>query len=79
VSMMLPTLIRVKQQVVGWASSAFVGACIALLCLFVLRLFMCSLMQHDCRWRHVSFWWDVHRLCLGNMSCLRMWFFSVVP
>ena len=43
---------------------------------FVLRLFMCLLMQHNSRWRDVSFWWDVHRLNVGNMSCLRMCFFG---
>ena len=50
-SLILPTLIRVKQQVVGWTSSV----CIAILCRFVLRLFMCLLMQDDSKWRHVSF------------------------
>ena len=71
-SLILRALIRVKQRVVGWASSVFASACIALLCWFVLRLFMCLLVQHDSRWRHVSFWWDVHRLHVGDMSCLRM-------
>jgi hypothetical protein len=47
-------------------------ACIALLRWFVFRLFMCLLVQHDSKWRHVSFWWDVHRLQVGDMSCLRM-------
>ena len=36
------------------------------------RLFMCLLMQHDSWWRHVSFWWEVHRLHVRVMSCLRM-------
>ena len=31
-SLMLPTLIRIKQQVVGWASSVFVSLCVDLLC-----------------------------------------------
>ena len=53
--LMLPALIRVKQRVVGWASSVFANVCIALLCQFVLRLFMWLLVQHDSRWRHVSF------------------------
>ena len=48
----------------------------ALLCWFVLRLFMCLLMQHDSRWRHVSLWWDVHRLHVGDMSYLSVCFFG---
>ena len=73
-SLMLPTSIRVKQQVVGWASSVFATMHIALLCWFVLRLFMCLLLQCDSRWRHVLFWWDVNRLHVGDMSCLRICF-----
>ena len=57
-SLMLPVLIRVKQWIVVWASSAFTGACIALLCMFVLRLFVYLLVQHDSTWRHVSILWD---------------------
>ena len=68
-SLMLSVLIRVEQQVVGWASSVFTGTCIVLLRWFVLRLFMCLLVQHDRRWRHVPFCWDVHRLHVGDMSC----------
>ena len=45
-SLKLLALIRVKQRVVGWASSLFVNACIALLCQFVFRLFMCLLVQY---------------------------------
>jgi hypothetical protein len=45
-SLMLLVLIRVKQHVVGWASSVFASACTALACQFVFRLFMCLLMQH---------------------------------
>ena len=71
-SLMLPTLIRVEQSVGGWASSVFASACTTLLCQFVLRLFMFLFVQHDSRWRHVSFWWDLHRLHVGDMSCLRM-------
>ena len=48
-SLMLPALIRGKQQVVMWAGSVFASACIALLCRFPLRLFMCLLVQHDNR------------------------------
>ena len=47
---------------------------------------VCSLMlwalyrvkHHDSNWRHVSYWWDVHRSHVGDMSCLRMCFFPVV-
>ena len=78
-SLMLPMLIKVKQQNVGWASSVFVNVCIALLCRFVLRLSMWLVVLHDSRWRHVSFWWNVHRLHVGDMSCLWMSFFWVVP
>ena len=74
-SLMSPALIRVKQWVVGQASRFFAFVCIALLCRFVLGLFFCFLMQHDSRWRHVPFGWDVHRLHVGYMSCLRTWFF----
>ena len=44
---------------------------LALSCVFALRLFMCLFVQHDSRWKHVSFWRDVHRLHVGDMSCLR--------
>ena len=54
----------------------FVNACTALLCRLVLELFTCLLMQHD---RHVSFWWNVHRLHVGDMSLFEDVFFSVVP
>ena len=80
-SLMLPVFIREKKRVVGWASSVFAKACIALICHFVLRLFMFLLVQHDSSWscwRYVSFWWDVHRLHVGDMSCPRMCFFLVV-
>ena len=72
-SFKLLALIMVKQRVVEWASSVFASVCIALLCQFVLRLFMCLLVQHDSRWMHVSFWWDMHKLHVGDMSCLRMY------
>jgi hypothetical protein len=74
-SLMLPTLIRVKQWVVGRASSVFASAHTALLYMFVLRLLRCLLVQYYSRWRHVSFWWDVHMLHVGDMSCLRMCLF----
>ena len=61
-SLMVSALIRVKQRTVGWASSVFTNACTTLLCRCVLRLFMCLLVQHDSRCRHVSFCWDMHRL-----------------
>ena len=35
-SLVLPTVIREKQRVVGWASSVFASACVALLCWLVL-------------------------------------------
>ena len=47
--LMLPTLIRVKQRIVEWASGVFASACTTLLYRFVLRLFMCLLVQHDNR------------------------------
>ena len=61
-----------KRKLVGWASSVITSAFIALLCWFVLKFFMCLLVQFDSRWRHVSFWWDVHRLHVGDMSCLNV-------
>ena len=72
--LILQALTRVNQWVVGWASSVFVSAWIALLCWFVLRLFMCLLMQDDSRWRHVSFCWDVHRGHVEDMPCLNTCF-----
>jgi hypothetical protein len=79
-SLVLHVLIRVMHRILGWARSVF--ACVrvcCLLCRFVLRLFMCSFFQHDSRWRHVSFWRDVHELHVGDMSCLKMCSFTVVP
>ena len=66
-SLMLPTLIREKRRVMGWASNVFTSVCVALLCWFDLRLLVCVLVQHNSKWRHVSFWWDVQRLHVGNM------------
>ena len=48
--------------------------CIDMCLIFYIDL----LMQHDNTWCHVSFWWDVHRLHVRNMFCLRMCFL-VVP
>ena len=75
-SLIQPALIRVKQGVVGWA--IIFASASALLCRFVVRLFIGLLVQHDSRWRHVSFWWDVHRLQVGSIPCLTMCFL-VVP
>ena len=44
-SLMLLALIRVKQRVVKWVNSVFASVCIALLCRFVLRLFMCLIIN----------------------------------
>ena len=44
---------RVNQLIVGWCSCVYDNVCIATLCRFVLKLFMCLLLQHDSRWRHV--------------------------
>ena len=63
-SLMLPTLIKVKQWVVWWTSSVFASACIALLRWLVLRFYM---------WRNVSVWWDVQRLHVENMACLKIY------
>jgi hypothetical protein len=71
----LHALVRVKHQVVGWASNVFACAFTTLLWQFALKLFMCLFVHHDRRWRHVSFWRDVHRLHVGDMSYLRMCFF----
>ena len=60
----------------GCANSVLASVCIALLCRFVFRLFMCLLMQHDNRWRHVSFLWDVRKVHVGDMFCLRMCYFG---
>ena len=50
------------------------NACATSLCRFVSRLFMCLFLQHERKWRHVSFWHDGHGLHRGHMSCLRMCF-----
>ena len=42
-------VIKVMQRSVGWASSVFASACIALSCRFVLILSMCLFVQHDSR------------------------------
>ena len=67
VVLMLVVFITVKQWVVGWACCVFDGACIALFCRS--RLFMCLFLQHDSRWRHVPFWWDVHRFTGRSLHC----------
>lgn len=51
----LPTFINVKHWVFRWANNVLVSAWIALLWRFVLRLFLCLFLQHECRCRHVSF------------------------
>lgn len=63
----------------GWASSVFTTACIALLCWFVFKLFMCLVVQHESRWGHVAFSWDAHSLNVEDMFCLKMCSFLVVP
>ena len=78
-SLMLPTLIKVKQWVVGCASHVFASACTALLYRFVFRLFICLVVDHDSRWRHVSFWWDVHRSYIRDISCLKRCSFCQFP
>ena len=65
-SLMLPALIRLKQHVGGLVVCSLVRAFFVVS--IFLRLFMCLLVQHDSRWRHVSFWRDVHRLHVGDMS-----------
>lgn len=61
-----PAFINVKHLVVGWARSVSTSMCATLLCLLVLKLFICLFVQHESRWRHVSLWRDVQRL-LGGM------------
>ena len=78
-SLVLLAFIRVKHQVAGWASNVFASACTTLLCWFILRLFMCLFVQHDNRWRHVSFCRDVHRLHVGNMFCLTLTYHDQFP
>ena len=60
-SLVLHMLVRLKHWVVGWANNVFASVCISLMCRFVLRLFICSFVQHNNKWRHVSFGRDVHR------------------
>jgi len=51
------------------------SACTALLCRLVRRLFMCLFVQHDSKWRQLSFSFNGHRLHSGEISCLRICFF----
>ena len=44
-----------KQYFVRWANSVWDNACAALFCMLVFRLFMCLILQHDNRWRQLSF------------------------
>ena len=60
------------------SNARFASACATSLRRFILRLLMCLLTQHDNRWRHVSFWWDAHRLHAGDMSCLFVCLFVCV-
>ena len=73
-SLVLHMLIRLKHRVVGWANTVFASACISLICQFVLRFFICSSVQHNSKWRHVSFGMDVLRLYVVDMSYLRICF-----
>ena len=54
-----------------------VSTCIALLCLLGLRLFRCLFVQHESRWRHVSFCLREHKLHNVEMSCLKACFMVV--
>ena len=55
------------------------NACATSLCRFVSRLFMCLFLQHERKWRHVSFWHDGHGLHRGHMSYLRKCFLQKLP
>jgi hypothetical protein len=67
--------IGVKHLVVGISSNLLVSACIALLCQLDPRLITCLFVQHDRKWRHLSFCCDVHRLHKGDMSCSRRYYY----
>lgn len=62
-----------------WASRVLAIACNALLWWLVHRLLMCLFVQHESRWRHVSFWRDVQRLLRGDVSGLRTCFLQQLP
>ena len=49
------TFINLKHWIFRWANNVLVSAWIVLLWRFVLRLFICLFLQHECRCRHVSF------------------------
>ena len=66
---------NVKHLVVDWARRLLANACTALLYLLVLRLFICSFVKHESRWRHVSFCCRKHKLHSGEMSWFRVCFF----
>ena len=65
----LSTFISVKHMVVGWVRRVSTSMH-CLLCLLVLGLLICLLMQHESRWRQVSF-----RLRGQRLNSSEMFFF----
>lgn len=60
----------------GYVLKVLASAYIALICLLVIRSFMCLFVQHDCMCRHVSSSRRLQRLHGRDMSCLSALFFS---
>lgn len=69
-------LLSEKHRVVGCVSRVLASACVVLLCLLVVRLFMCLFVLHDIRCRHVLLSPRLQRLHSGEMSCLSTCFSS---
>ena len=62
----------VKHLVVGWTRRVMASVCTDFLCPLVWWLLMCLFVQHNMRWRQLSFGFSGHRLHNWEISCLRM-------
>ena len=73
-------IMSLKYQVVWCTMKALASECVALLCWFIWKLYMWHFLQHDRRWRHMSFSRRFHRLQSEEMSCLDLYnSFSTYP
>ena len=69
----LHVFMSVKHLVVGRARRVSARACLALLCLLVMKLFMYLFVQHEGKHRRFSFCFRGHRFHSG-MSCFGVYF-----
>lgn len=69
--MNLHVFMSVRHLVMGWANKVSACACTTtLLCILVLRLFICLFVKHERRWRQLSFRFNRHKSRSVEMSCL---------